>query len=136
VALLGKLRVDRNKVQDGEWKSPGEEWEDMQLLVRGQTDQYRDAVAARMRAAARDYNDDTRRVPSKIARAIVVECLIEFVFIDVKNAELRKGEPIDAAQYIELMRSEDYPTLVDAVLVASGMVGRTRAADLEEAKGN
>ena len=135
MADLSAFRVDAKARQEGQWVRVGEEFLDLEVLVRGLTDRYTDAVAARSRQAARSYGGDVQKLPAAIARGIVVSALCDHVLLDVRN--LKDGDrDITIDEFKQLLRDENYFELVNAVLRATALVGQARAEDLMEAVGN
>ena len=136
MARLSALRVDAAAIENGEWVNPGDEYDGMQLQVRGYTDAYFDAYNQRIRRAAIPFNGDSAKIPNATARAIRAECLAQYVFLDVRGLEGDDGQKVDAAKYRALMLDPDCGALVAAVQIAAGMVGRGLALDVEEAAKN
>ena len=136
MARLSALRVDADAMENGEWINPGDEFDGMKLRVRGFTDAYFDAYNKRMKRAAIPFNGDNTNLPNATARVIRAECLAKHVFLDVKGLEGEDGEPVDAARFKELMLDPGCGSLVQAVQIAAGMVGRGMSLDIEDATKN
>lgn len=132
---ISTLRIDHQRVQDGEWMPLGDEYGDVEVLVRGPTDRYMDAIGARSRAAARSLGGDPTKLPTAVSRRIIIGCVNEFLLLDVRNLT-SNGEPISIGQFKALLEQPDYYPLVSAVLGAAAKVGQQRAEDLIEAMGN
>ncbi len=135
MAELKSFRVDAEARQNGAWVRVGDEFDDLEVKVRGLTDRYHDSVAARSRSAARSLGGDTAKLPSAIARTIVINALCEHVILDVRN--LKDGDhEIGVEAFKLLLQQEEYYDLVLAVLRATQQVGIARQDDLKEATGN
>jgi hypothetical protein len=136
MAKLSAFRTDSAAIKGGEWIRVGEEYDDLEILTRGITDEYLDAQATRQRRAANGFNGDVSKIPSAIRRAINVECLVLHTVIDLRNLQHDDGAPVTLAQFQDLLRNPDYGDLVVACYKAAGQVGVRRKADSEEASGN
>lgn len=135
MARVASFRTDSSAEEQGAWIEPGEEFDDLRIKTRGFTDVYRDAQAARLRRAAVPFGGDESKVPNAVRRAVLIECLVKHVVLDVENLEDENG-PVEFAQFCEMLRNPDYKALVTAVLKAASMVGLQQQADLEEALPN
>lgn len=136
MARLAAFRVDSVAIENGEWKSPGEEYDDLEIRVRGLTDSYFDAQAAKLRRAALAHGGDASKVSNAVHKQIRAECLAAHVVLDVRNLAGPDGQPVTAEQFKALLLEPDYGELVIAVLKAAAQVGRGAAAELADAKGN
>ena len=136
MATLSSFRVDSKAIETGEWVKAGEEFDDLELLTRGLTDQYTDSHQAALRKAARSLGGDTRAIPLAISRAILVEKLLQHVLLDVRNLKDDAGNAVTMAQFAEILRSDDYPELLAACVKAANRVGIAKAAELADAAGN
>lgn len=132
VKLL-KLRRDAQKVQDGEWIRPGEEFEDLELKVRGYTFEFTDARAERFRAAARKYGGDINKVKGKESHAIVVSTIRDYLLLDVRGVLDQDGNPVPVEVFGQLLGDLNYQLLVKACIDAAGQVGQEKIEDDEEA---
>lgn len=136
MAKLSAFRTDSAAIKGGEWIRVGEEYDDLEILTRGITDEYLDAQATRQRRAASGFNGDASKIPSAIRRAINVECLIAHTVLGVRNLKHDDGRDVTLAEFQDLLRNPDYGDLVVACFKAAGQVGVLRKADIEEAVGN
>jgi hypothetical protein len=125
VKLL-KLRRDAQKINDGEWVRPGEEFEDLELKIRGYTFEFTDARAERFRAAARKYGGDIAKVKGKESHAIVVSTIKDYLLLDVRGVVDQDGTPIDVDKFKELLSDMNFQMLVRACIEAAGQVGQER----------
>jgi hypothetical protein len=132
VANLKTFSVNSGAQAAGEWIQPGDEYEDLALRVRGFTDAYHDAQAALLRRAAAIVAGDQSKIPNAVQRDIRIKCLIEHVFLDVRNLTDDAGKPVTADVFRDLMRDPDHGVLVSAVIQAAAQAGRGRAVELEE----
>lgn len=136
MARLSSFRVDSKAIEDGQWISPGSEFDDLEIKTRGVTDQYNDARNAKMRRAAIRFGGDITKVPSAISRGITVDCLIEFLLLDVRNIVDDEGKPISFGPFCDMLHLPDYIDLVVACLKAAAIVGLSKANEIEDAKKN
>lgn len=136
MAKLSSFRVDSKAVEEGEWISPGSEFDDLEIKTRGVTDAYNDARNAKMRRAAVRYGGDLAKIPSAVTRGITVESLLDHVLLDVRNIDDDSGNPVSFAQFAEMLHSPDYIDLVVACLKAAAIVGLSKANAIEDAKKN
>ncbi len=136
MAKLSSFKVDSNAVEAGEWQSPGDEYDDMEIRTRGFTDLYTDARAARMRRLAVGFGGDERKVPNKLQREVIVDCLIKHVILDVRGLVDDAGTPVTFAAFCDLLRNPDYADLFKACVNAASMVGLQSRQDTADALGN
>lgn len=138
MATLRNFKQDSQAIENGEWVLVGGEFDDLEVHTKGMTDQYFDLQAAKLNKAARSVGGDVNRLPGKVRRQITVDCIINTLFLDVRNLyhDDEKKEPVTKEEFIELLRDPDYMELVVAVMRAAGRVGQARAEAVEEAVGN
>lgn len=132
---VSSFKRDARAMRDGEWINPGPEYGGLEIKCRALAHQYLDAQAAKLRAAARGYDDDVSRVPSEVRGRINIDCLIEHGLLDVRGLT-DGGEPIGFAEFCELLRDPGAGELTSLAFTCCGRVGRQRAADLQAAAGN
>lgn len=130
VKLL-KLRRDAQRINDGEWVRPGEEFEDLELKIRGYTFEFTDARAERFRAAARKYGGDINKVKGKESHAIVVSTIKDYLLLDVRGVVDQDGTEIGIEKFKELLGDMNWQMLVRACIEAAGQVGQERLEDDE-----
>jgi CTP:molybdopterin cytidylyltransferase MocA len=136
MARLSNFKIDSKAVQAGAWVSPGDEYDDLQILTRGFTDAYTDARSAKMRRAAVQFNGDQAKIPNATSRAITVDCLESHVLLDVRNLADDAGAPVLFPAFCDLLRNPDYADLLTACIKAAGQVGVRKVVDLEDALPN
>ena len=136
MASLNKFKIDSKRVADGDWISPGEEYDDLEIKTRGFTDEYTDARNSKIRRASALYNNDPARIPTAVSRAITVECMIKYVVQDVRNLKDANEQPVNFAQFCDMLLDPDYYDLVVACIKAAAIVGVQRAADKADAEKN
>ncbi|WP_419900650.1 hypothetical protein [Roseomonas sp. USHLN139] len=135
MAKLSSFRLNKIALEQGEWISPGDEYDDLEIRTRGLTDQYRDALAAKLRRAATGFGGDQSKIPGAIFRRHVVDALREHVLLDVRNIEDDAGKPLAFADFCKLLADVEYSDLREACLRAAAMVGRVAQEDKVEAAG-
>jgi hypothetical protein len=148
---LTNLQQDHNAIENGDWEEPGEPWTDpkdpkknLRLKVRGYGDAYNDRVAKAQEILVREARRDGRikgkqgytDLPLSERNAIGDEIHLDFILIDVENAEGANGQPLTVAQYRELARQPGFRTLIEAIYVAAGAVTERRAKERADAEGN
>ena len=133
MAKLSALLVNAKAIADGEWHSPGEEFDDLQFKVRGMTDKYRDSLARKLRKAAQGFGGDTSRIPSDIFRSLLCDAINEHILLDVRGLEDEDGKAITIEQLRKMLPSIEATDLRDGVIRCATQVGRVKAEDLAEA---
>ena len=136
MATLKAFRVDSKAVETGEWVRAGDEYDDLEILCRGFTDQYNDSHQSALRKAAKSVGGDTRLLPLAVSRGILIEKLIQHVILDVRNLADDQGNPVNMAQFAAYLRDPDYSDLVTACIKSAAKVGQAKADDLADASGN
>lgn len=136
MAKLNSFKVDSKLIEHGEWVSPGEEYDDLEIKCRGFTDTYTDVRSAKMRRAAMRFGGDVNKVPISLSREITVDCMIDHVLLDVRNIQDEHGQPVTFEQFCQLLKTPDYYDLVLACLRAAAVVGTHRIDDVQDAAKN
>lgn len=136
MAKISSFRVDTKAIESGEWVSPGEEFDDLEILTRGFTDAYTDSRSARTRKAAIPFGGDVSKIPSVVGRNILVDCLVRHVLLDVRNLQDDDGESVKFPAFCTMLGSGDYPDLLRAAVQAANKVGVAKATDTADAVGN
>ena len=132
---LKKDLIDTAATENGVWQSPGEEFEDFEILTRGFGDKYADMKAARMRNLSAPYNGDVSKVPNALLRKANVDCLEKHVILDIRGLN-NNGEPVTLAAFCELIRSPEGNVYYTAAFTAAGLVSTKRVGAIQEAAGN
>lgn len=135
MAKLSSFKRDAKVRESGAWISPGDEYDGLEILTRGFTNAYRDAVAAKMRQAAVPFLTDQMRVPAATRQMITVDCLVEHVLLDVRGICDDAG-PVPFAKFCDLLRDPLYDDLYTAVVKASAQADQIKAATAGDAAGN
>ncbi len=138
MAKASAFKQDGDAIENGEWTSLGEEFDDVEVLTRGFTDAYFDAQATKQRKAARGFGGDVDKLPNALRRKINTECLIKHVLVapGVRNLVNDDDSPVTFEQFCEMLESPDYRTMLHGCFRAAGQVGQLRTADLEDAAKN
>lgn len=138
MAILKNFKQDSQAIENGEWVPVGGDFDDLEILTKGMTDQYFDLQAAKLNKAARSVGGDVNRLPGKVRRQITVDCIRASLFMDVRNLwhDEEKLSPVTKDEFSALLADPDYMELVVAVMRAAGKVGQQRAEMVEEAVGN
>lgn len=135
MARIGAFKIDSKAIETGEWQRLGEEFDDAEVLVRGFTDAYTNAHAAKLRQAAKPFNGDTSKLPIEVSRALLIESVLKHLVLDVRKIQNLDGSDTTLAQFADYLRDPDYALLLNATLTAIGRVGLTKAA-VADAAGN
>lgn len=136
---ISRFRTDSRAIMMGEWVLVDEvEYGDLEIRTRGFTDEYFDAQSRRQRAEAKRLGVVVENLPSGMKRKINVDCICEFMVLDVRNLTIKaEGDrPILIEEFYDYLRNPDFPELIVACFRAAGKVGQSRDVDVEEAVGN
>lgn len=136
MAKLGSFGRSRSAMDEGEWVSPGDEFDDLEIKTRPYNDAYTDLRALKLRQAARRYGGEIGKIPNAVQRGIIVDCLVAHCLQDVRNLEHDDGTPVEFDDFVEMLRDARYGDLFVAAAAAPAKVGLTVAAEAEEAEGN
>lgn len=123
-------------MKSGEWVRPGDEYDDLEILSRGYTDEYYDALAVKTRRASLAVGGDASKIPNSVQRDIRTDCLLEHIVLGVRNLTGDDDKPVPIEQFRDVLRDPDYVELNLACLKAAAAVGRSKAAEVEESAGN
>lgn len=134
MAKLKNFRRDLAKALDtGEWIRVGDEYDDMEILTRGFTDEYtdmRNAVGRRL--AIQRYRGDSTKITNAENRNLTVDCLAEKCLLNVRNLVGDDDQPVTLPAFVEMMRNPEYSDLFNAAIAACANVGRARSADRDD----
>ncbi|MGC2853956.1 hypothetical protein ACM64Y_00640 [Novispirillum sp. DQ9] len=138
MAKISAFKIDSKARQEGEWVRLGGEFEDIEIHTRALTDAYHDAVANKLRKAARGFGGDENQVPTAHRRKINVDCLIAHALLEpaVRNLKDDQGNDVTHGQFLDMLRDPDYLPLVTACFMAAARVGTMVEQDVEDAEGN
>lgn len=133
---LKQLVRDGDRMKKGEWIGLGAEWNDIEVRITAIGHAYNDELAKQNRVMARANAGGD--VPSAASSAAVVETLISTVLLDVRGPRdvTIDGEPLTMENFVPLIREPGSAELVNAIIMATSRVGRRKASDTEEARGN
>ena len=136
MAKLTSFKVDAKAIEEGEWIRPGEEYEDLEFRTRGFTDAYEDARAAKTRRAAARFGGDASKIPQSERRAILIDCLLAHVLLDVRGLNDEHDQPIPFNVLAGHLHDASFAPLVSAALTAAAQISNRRAADVSDAAKN
>lgn len=136
MAKLGSFGRSRSAMDEGEWVSPGDEFDDLEIKTRAYNDAYTDLRALKLRREARRHGGDIGKIPNAVQRAIIVDCLVAHCLQDVRNLEDDDGTPVPFDQFAEMLKDPRYGDLFIAATAAPAKVGLASAEEAEEAEGN
>jgi len=136
MANLKEFQSDIRAINDGIWVRVNEAYRDLEIQVRGFTDQFHDARTARQIAAAEGYGGDEKRIPNDVQRRINASLMQDFLIIGVRNLDNGDGQPVTIEQFHELLFQPDYGRLSRMVWDAAGRVSARSMAQVEAAAKN
>ena len=134
MAKLANFKRNMTKAIDsGEWVRVGDEYDDLEIMTRGFTDEYTDMRNALLRrTATQKYRGDASKITTAEGRDITVDCLEAKCLLGVRNLVDDAGQPVVMPAFLKMLRDPDYSDLFTAALVACANVGRARTADAED----
>jgi hypothetical protein len=137
VFIADDVKIDSRRLESGEWVKPGEDWRDLEIQTRGHTDKFVNSHQKRLRQAAKSLNGNIEALPIEIKRAALLEALIEHCLLGVRGLGTRDPDgsvrTVTFPEFVDMLRSGDYPKLVTAAILASAQVGEKRSDDVEDA---
>lgn len=131
---ISSFRRDARAMRDGAWIKPGPEYGPLEIHTRAMGPRFRDALAANLRAAAKQHLTEDR-IPSEVREQITTDALIEHCLLDVRGIT-ENGAPITFARFCELIRDPAFAELNNAAFIAAGLVGRQQQEQADAALGN
>jgi len=144
MADLENFAADISAIREGAWESPGPEWGDMELKVRGfgphytepQAKAQKEAVRAARFSGAIKNNQDWEDLPVSERNDVNDKMMLKHIFIDVKNLKLN-GQEVTKEEFRELARVPKYrDRLIGALYECAVAVTTRREATKEHAVGN
>jgi hypothetical protein len=135
MAKLSQLTADA-ATEEGDWVSPGLEYDDLEIRTRGYTDKYQDALRSRLFVAAKRYSGQVDRIPEADRREIGTKCLMQHVTLGIRNLQHEDGRDVTFEDLKVMVHEPKYRPLLDACYAAANIVQSRREADLEIASGN
>lgn len=137
MAKLSAFRTDVRAINDGIWITVDERlFDDLQIQTRGFTDEFLDAQAARIQAAADRHEGDRARIPNAEMRRINAGLVREFLVLGVRNLQHDDERPVTLDEFLAMLDRAEYARLHQACWKAAGKVTTRTAAQLETAAGN
>lgn len=134
---LNQLKVDANKVEEGEWIGDLPDVGDLRLKVRGLGNRdYRRLMNRLAEAVPRQKKQRGRIDPDEMDK-ITNKCLLETVLLDWENLS-QGGQQIPFSKDLakQLLEDRNFERFRNAVLTAANQVGEATLEELEEAAGN
>lgn len=136
MAKLANFRVDTRAINDGAWIRVGPEYDDLEILSRGFTDDFLDAQEARLQKAAQAYNGDQAKIPNGERRSINASLLEDFLILDIRNMVDELGKVVEIKDFHSMLYEPDYSMLSRACWLSAGRVTNTSAEKLKSQLGN
>lgn len=135
MAKLKDFRTDTQAINDGVWIKVGAEFDDLEILTRGFTDQFFDAQEARLERAAQAYGGDRAKIPNAERRTVNASLLEDFLVLDVRNLD-DEGKPVSKEDFYSMLYTPQYGMLARACWSSAGKVSSMSAEKLKVALGN
>lgn len=135
MATLKSFRRDARAMREGDWVSPGAEFDGLEIRCRFLGFDYADAVALKTRQSARLPGGEDRLTSEQRSR-INLDAMIETALLDVRGLQDDTGAPVPFADFIDMLRDPAYGQLATLAFQCCMMVGRQRETDRQDAAGN
>jgi hypothetical protein len=137
MANLNEFRSDTRAINDGIWVRVNEAFGDLEIQVRGFTDGFHDARAARTAAAAEPYAGDEKRIPNAETRRINASLMQDFLIIGVRNLHHDDtGAEVTVEEFHKFLFQPEYGRLSRLCWEAAGRVSARSIAQVEAAAKN
>lgn len=134
---LSTFRSDTRAINDGVWVRVDERnFGDLEVLSRGNTDDYIDAAADRWAKAAEPYGGDRSRIPNSEGRRIAASLLEDFLVLDVRNLTDDDGNVVDVQAFRAILYEPAFQKLFDACWQAVRKVNTRSDRQMGEAEKN
>lgn len=147
MAVLSKIRVDEQKINNGAWVTVEADGDPFDIRTRGFTPRYRDMLHRLRMEAVRELNKG--RQPGAVMASVTTlppsvddQCygraLAEECFLDVRGLKHSEGGPdVTGAEFKALLcDAEGCAALVLLVMDAANRVTNDRAGQVKAAAGN
>jgi hypothetical protein len=131
MANLNEFQTDLRAITDGVWERVHEAYGDLEIQVRGFTDEYSDARTARFTSAAEPYNGDQNRIPNAELRRILASLMEEFLIIGVRNLYDKDNKPVELEQFHKFLYRQEYGRLSRMCWEAASRVNTRSMAQIE-----
>lgn len=137
LAKLESFRIRSSAIANGEWQRVGEDgqFDDLDVFVKGFSNQYRDDLARTTKALAKRLRCDESKIPTDDREAAVKELVADLV-LDVRNLTDGDGKPVAVEDFRLALQHPDYHDMYLAVVLAAAKVGRTVQEAKDEAVKN
>lgn len=121
---IGKLKIDKSRVEGGDWVDDLPNAEGLRLRVRGiGSSRYRDAVNRRSRGVPRSSRNRDGTLSSELSDKITGEAAAEALLLDWQGLTEDGVEiPYDRDRALKLLTEPDYSVFRDLVLFAASIV--------------
>ena len=129
---VGTFRRDARAMREGEWVSPGPEFEDVEIKTRAMLPVYHDQYAIRVAREARRVGGEAN-IGIEFRNRLVVDLIIAHCILDIRGLEHDDHTPILFEEFCEMIRDESYADLAAMAIKATGAVGRARDDVREDA---
>lgn len=133
---LSEFQSDMRAIQDGVWVRVNEAYGDLEIQVRGFTDEFHDRRTAMTIAAAEPYNGEREKIPNAETRKINATLMEQFLIIGVRNLTDKDNNPVTVEQFHKLLFQPDYGRLSRMCWEAASRVSARSIAQVEAAAKN
>lgn len=148
MASLSKFRRDTSIIKQGQWVTVGENDDTFEILTRGSTAPFRDAIARYRHDAVRDLNRkrqpgsdayDLATLPPSVDDACLGRALVEHCVLDLRGLSHDDAgqQPVTLDEFRDMLRDpETFGGLAGLAFAAVGRVNENATAERAEAVGN
>lgn len=136
MASLKEFQSDLKSITDGMWVRVHEAYGDLEIQVRGFTDEFHDARTARTMAAAEPYGGDEKKIPNDVQRRVNASLMEDYLIIGVRNLKDDDGQDVTIERFHKLLYQKDFGRLSRMSWDAAGRVSARSMAQVEAAEKN
>lgn len=131
-----KVKIDTRAIEDGRWIAVGGAYDDLRILTRGFTDEFRDAQKTKNKTATDAFMCTVEEIPEASLRRINAELLRDYLILDVENFLDDDDKPIPVNIFHEMLFEKQWTRLARACWTSASRVTVLSKEQLESAEGN
>jgi hypothetical protein len=136
MANLNEFQSDMKSITEGIWIRVHEAYGDLEILVKGFTDDFHDARTARTEIASEPYGGNEKKIPNHEQRRINASLMKDYLIIGVRNLKDGEGNDVTLEQFHRFLFQNDYGRLSRMCWEAAGRVSARSMAQVELATKN
>lgn len=133
---LSEFQSDMRAIQDGVWVQVNEAYGDLEIQVKGFSDEFHDRRTAKYVAAAEPYGGEREKIPNAESRKINASLMEEFLIIGVRNLFNKDGKEVTLEEFHKLLYLPDYGRLTRMCWECVNKVSARSVAQTEAAVKN